>query len=105
MLRRVALVRTVVSEKLRVSVVPISPILVILMKEGLSSSETSVLTKATRRNIPEDTEDIFPYVVAGGPLSAASNNFRRLLLFESSFHVYMSTRVQNTPSSYRPSNL
>jgi hypothetical protein len=75
MLCRVALLRTDVSEELiasiirvtrigelgrlrrllvTASIVPISPILVTLMKEPLSSSETSVLTSATWRNIPED---------------------------------------------------
>jgi hypothetical protein len=36
-------------------VVPSSPILVTLMNETLSSSQTSVLTTATWRNISEDT--------------------------------------------------
>jgi hypothetical protein len=72
MLRRVPLVRTDVSEELSATIirvtrigelgtlavtsnfVPSSPILVTLMMGALSPSDTSVLTRAIRRNIPEE---------------------------------------------------
>jgi hypothetical protein len=61
MLCRVALVITDVSEECSASIIKVTrigelgtPILVTLMTEALSSSETSVITRATRYNIPED---------------------------------------------------
>jgi hypothetical protein len=53
MLRRVAL-RSARQLLVTASVVPSSPILVTMKMEVLSSFETSVLTRATRRNIQED---------------------------------------------------
>jgi hypothetical protein len=46
--------RSVLQLLVTVNVVPSSPILVTLMMEPIRSSETSVLTRATRRNIQED---------------------------------------------------
>jgi DNA-binding TFAR19-related protein (PDSD5 family) len=65
MLPRVALVRTDVSEKLSTSIISVVRIgelgaslavtsIITLMMRALSSSEASVLTRATRRSISED---------------------------------------------------
>jgi hypothetical protein len=42
------------------SVVPSSPILVIMTTDGIGPSETSVFTRATRRNIPDDFSSSLP---------------------------------------------
>jgi hypothetical protein len=47
------------------SVAPTSPILVTLMKEAISSFQTPVLTRATRRNTPEDAilHNLFVFIL------------------------------------------
>jgi hypothetical protein len=52
--QRIAFLRSVLRLIVTAKLVPNSPILVALMMKSRRSSETSVLERATRRNIPED---------------------------------------------------
>jgi hypothetical protein len=50
----IVFLRSVLRLLVTANVVPISPVFVTLMMEPLSSSKTSVLTRETRRHIPQD---------------------------------------------------
>jgi hypothetical protein len=102
MLRRVALVRTDVSEELRASMIKVTRIgelgtLAVTSNRrtirrntddgALSSSETSVLTRATRHNIPEDAiqhshrrENLKSYLVTSIAALSTFNGHDRFLI-------------------------
>jgi hypothetical protein len=115
MLRRVALVRTYVSEERITSFVSVtrigelgttlaetsnrcklltlfrSPTFVILIMEALCSSESSVLTRVARRNIPEDCVLQLKYCLREG--------ITTIFAFKYSSHLEQLSRRQPLPQN------
>jgi hypothetical protein len=67
--RRMVFLRSVRRLLVTASVVPSSPIIVTLVKEALSSSETSILTRAIQRNIQKTPFFIVTAVKTSNPIN------------------------------------
>jgi hypothetical protein len=73
--------------KVTANVVSSSPILVTLMMEALSFSKTSVLTRATQHNIPEDAifslnESVYGMQIVKSHISPSSINIQEAEIFK-----------------------
>jgi hypothetical protein len=90
--------------------VPSSPILVTLMMKALRSSETSVLTRATRRNISEDSNQNIPCLFMDSkvhffvhknppldPIQSQMNTFCVLVFLLDHFEVILPSMDRSLP--------